>query len=286
MAVSCLIFVLLFAYFPLLGWIIAFINYQPGLKLSQCDFVGLRYFILAVKQPDLLPVLWNTIVMSMLGLLCSPIPAFFAISLSEIRFNKFSRFVQTMTTFPNFISWVLVFSVFYAMFSPNDGVLNKVLLSLHLVDQPVNPIGNPDIVYFFQTGIGLWKSMGFSAIIYLASLAGIDPGLYDAASIDGAGRFRKILHVKIPGLYPTYFVLLLLAIGQLLNNGFEQYYFFYNGLVGDKIEVLDYYVYRLGVLGNGYSLATAIGITKTAISILLLVGANGLSKRVRGVSIL
>ena len=224
--------------------------------------------------------------MSCLGLMCSPLPAFFAISLSEIRFKKISRFIQTATTFPNFISWVLVFSVFYAMFSPNDGVVNKIFLALKIIDQQANPIGNPDIVYFFQTGIGLWKTIGFSAIIYLASLAGIDPGLYDAAEVDGAGRFRKIIHIKIPSLYPTYFTLLILAIGQMLNNGFEQYYLFYNGLVGDKIEVLDYYVYRLGILGNGYPLATAIGITKTAISVFLLVCANSLSKRVRGVSIL
>jgi putative aldouronate transport system permease protein len=286
MAISCFAFVAVFSYIPLLGWSIAFIDYKPGLKLSQCEFVGLKYFILALRQPDLLPVLRNTIIMSFLGLLCSPLPAFFAISLSEMNSKKFSKLIQISTTFPNFISWVLVFSVFYAMLSPNDGVVNKILLSLHIIEKPMNPIGNPDIVYLFQTAISLWKSIGFSAIIYLAALTSIDTGLYDAAEVDGAGRFAKIIHIKIPGLYPTYFVLLLLSIGQFLNNGFEQYYLFYNGLVGEKIEVLDYYVYRLGIVGNGYPLATAIGIAKTVISVLLLTGANNLSKRIRGESIL
>lgn len=286
MAIICLSFVVVFAYLPLLGWFIAFFNYKPGLKFSQMEFKGLDYFILALKQPDLLRVLKNTLVFSFLGLLASPIPVIFAIALSEMRFKKTSRMIQTVTTFPNFISWVLVFTIFFALFSAGDGAVNKFLLAMGYKGKPLNPIGNPNIAYSFQTGIGVWKGMGFNAIIYLAALSGIDPGLYEAAEIDGASRFQKIIHIKIPGLMPTFFTLLVLSIGQMLNNGFEQYLMFYNGLVGDKLEVLDYYVYRLGLLKTNYSIATAISMMKTVVSVALLYGANKLSKKVRGVSVL
>ena len=286
MALSCIVFVIIFSYLPLLGWSIAFFDYKAGLNLFQCDFVGLKYFQLALKQPDLLMVLRNTLIMSGLGLLFSPVPALFAISLSEIPSKRICKVCQTVTTFPNFISWILVFSIFYALLSPGDGILNKVLMSLGVISKPMNPIGNPDIAYIFQTLLGLWKGMGFNAIIYRSALTGIDPSLYEAADIDGASRMQKIRYIKIPGLYPTYFTLLILSIGQLLNNGFEQYYVFFNGLVGDKLNVLDYYVYKLGILGNGYSIATAIGLCKTVISVLLLFLANQFSKKVRGVSIL
>lgn len=286
MTIPCVIFILLFLYLPLLGWSIAFFDYQPGRDLLESRFVGFKYFSYAFHEPELLSVLRNTLVMSLLGIVTTPLPVFFAIFLAEMNSKKFRKFVQTTTTLPNFISWVLVFSISYAMFSTGDGMVNKLLLNLHIIKAPLNPLGNPDYVWLVQLLIYLWKTIGFSAIIYIAAIAGIDAEQYDAASVDGAGRFRKIWHITIPGLVPTYITLLLLGIGGLLNNGFEQYYLFYNGLVADKIQVLDYYLYRIGITLQNYPLSTALGITKTFVSIVLLTIANQIAKRTRGQSIL
>ena len=149
----------------------------------------------------------------------------------------------------------------------------------------MNPLGNGKIVWIFQLLLHIWKTLGWSAIIYIAAISGIDSELYDAASVDGASRFQKIRYVTVPGLYSTFFVLLLLSISNILNNGFDQYFVFFNALVADKIEVLDYYVYKIGILTNDYSLSIAIGMFKSFISVTLLFLANALSRRVRGESI-
>lgn len=286
MAVPCFFFVIAFSYVPLFGWIYAFFDYEPGLKLYQCEFVGLKYFGLAIFEPELLPVLRNTLVISFLGIVSTVFPVAFAILLSEMASRKYKKFIQTATTLPNFISWVLVFSIFFAFFNTNDGLLNTLLLELGLIEQPTNILANADAVWVFQTGVSIWKSLGFSSIVYLAAINGIDPELYDAAKVDGAGRLRMILHVTVPGLIPTYITLLLLGIGSLLSNGFEQYYVFYNPLVHNTIQVLDYYLYRIGIVLNDYSFSTALGMTKTLMSIILLTVANLASKKLRGQTII
>lgn len=286
MTIPCIIFVALFAYLPLAGWVIAFFDYKPGLNLLNVPFVGLKYLIMAYKDTEMFPVLRNTLVLSFLGILSSPLAVVFAILLNEMRSKKIRKFVQTTTTLPNFISWVLVYALFYIIISSNDGMLNSVLLNLKIIDQPLSPLTNPDIVWPLQTAIGIWKNLGFGSIVYIAAITSIDPELYDAAFVDGAGRFRRIWHITIPGLIPTFITLLLLSIGNLLNTGFEQYYLFNNGLVQEKIQVLDLYVYRIGIYLNNYPMSTAIGISKTLVSGILLIFANWLSKRLRGQSIL
>lgn len=279
MAAPSLLLLFLFAYVPLLGWALAFFDYKPGYNFMKLHFVGFKYLILAFSDGELLKVLRNTLVMSGLNLLASPLPMIFAIFLMEIRISRARKIIQTSTTLPYFISWVLVYALAYVLFSIGDGLVNRLALGLGLIAEPMDVLGNEDIVWFFQTGIGIWKGLGFSAIVYVAAITGIDPELVDAASVDGAGRFRRIWHVTVPGLLPTYFVLLLLAIGNLLNNGFEQYYLFYNGLVANKIEVLDYYVYRMGIFMGNYPISTAIGMTKTLVSLILLTIANQLAKK-------
>lgn len=283
-AVPFVIFVFAFSYIPLFGWILAFINYKPGLKIWNCDFKGLYYFKMILQDWKMPSVLKNTLGMSFLGLLCSPLPAVFAIFLSELKFVRFKKFVQTITTVPNFVSWVIIYALSYALFS-SDGVVNQVMLNLGLVDKTANMLGNGKAVWFFQTALGVWKSLGWNAIIYFAAIAGIDSELYDAASVDGAGRFHRILHITIPGISSTFFVLLLLQISNMLALGIDQYLAFYNSMVADKITVLDLYVYRLGLVTQDYSYATAVGIFKTVISIILLFSANGLSKKLRGESL-
>ncbi len=285
LAMPFVIMVFVFSYIPLFGWTYSFFNYKPGIPLGKSEFVGLEYFRLIVTDTDMARVLLNTLAMSFLSVACSVLPIVFAIMITELRFPVVGKLVQSATTLPNFISWVIVYSLAYTMFS-SDGVVDRVLFSIGIISEPTKILGNSDAVWFFQTALGVWKTLGWNAIIYLAAIAGIDHELYDAAEIDGAGRMGKIIYVTLPGLAPTFFVLLLLAISNILSAGFEQYLVFYNSLVADKIEVIDYYVYRLGIVTNDYSYGTAIGMSKSLVSILLLFFVNMLSKRIRGNSII
>lgn len=285
LALPFVAFVFAFSYVPLFGWIYAFIDYKPGISLMDSPFVGLKYFHILVQDwPTLVRVLRNTLAMSFLGILCTPLPAIFAIFLTEIPSTTFKKIVQTTTTIPNFVSWIIVYSLAFNIFSI-EGVFNQIFMNLGLISSPTNILANEDAVWYFQTALGVWKSIGWNAIIYFAAIAGIDSELYDAASVDGAGRFQKILHVTIPGISSTFIVLLLLAASNILSVGLDQYLVFYNSMVADKIEVIDYYVYRLGLITNDYSYATTVGILKTLVSVTLLFSINCLSKKVRGYGI-
>lgn len=282
----CLAF--LFSYLPLYGWVYAFFDYEPPLKLSQCQFVGWHWFKTLFANTSqltaLVKVLRNTFAISGLSVLTSWVPMVFAIFLAEIRSNKTKRIVQTLTTLPNFISWVLVYSFAYALFSYN-GPVNNLLTSSHLIGGNVNWLASDSHTWLGMTLWSMWKGTGWGAILYLASIAGIDQELYEAASVDGAGRFKKMWHITIPGLLPTYFVLLMLSIANFLNNGFDQYFVFQNSFNQDHIQVLDLYVYNLGVGASSYSLATVVGILKSIVSIVLLTFANSMSKLFRGETI-
>jgi putative aldouronate transport system permease protein len=289
LALPFVIYIFVFCYIPLFGWAFAFFDYKPGVSLLKTEFVGLKFFKMAFNfnaGSDILQVFRNTLVLSVLGLATSPLPVIFAICLNEMNSPGYKRVIQTITTLPNFISWILVFAISFATFSINDGFINQLLLDWKIIKEPINPMVNSDIAWFFQTGIGIWKGLGFSAIIYLASIGGIDPELYDAADIDGAGRFHKMLYVTVPGVAPTYIVLLLLAVSNILSNGFDQYYAFMNAMVMNKLQVFDYYIYRVGIGMSEYSLGTALGIFKTVVSVSLLFFVNWLSRKVRGYSII
>jgi putative aldouronate transport system permease protein len=286
MAIPCILFIILFYYVPLFGWAYAFFKFQPGKSLLESEFVGLKHFIEIFSDSELLPVLRNTLVLSFFGLAITPLPVIFAIVLSELKNKNFQKFIQTTTTFPNFISWIIVYAISMIIFSVDDGIINKLLLRAGWIERPLNVLADEDSVWFLQTAIGLWKSLGFSSIIYFAAVAGIDPELYDAASVDGAGRFRRIWHIKIPGILPTYLILLLLAIGNILNSGFEQYFVFYNPLIHDKIQVLDLYVYKIGMERGNYAFSTAVGMFKTVISVTLLFTVNTFARKTAGRSVL
>ncbi len=288
MAVPFILFVVAFSYVPLFGWIYAFFDYKPGLPLFRSPFVAFASFQKIIAgHGELLRILRNTIVMSSLAIVSSPLPVALAILLNEVRFRFFKKMVQTTTTIPNFISWIVVYSLCFSIFS-TDGLYGTLLAHLGVHAPKVNILGNNSAVWVFQWAVSTWKVLGWGSIIYLASMAGIDVELYDAARVDGANRFQTILHVTLPGLYSTYLVLLLLTISNILstghggNSGFEQYFVFFNPLVADRIEVLDYYVYKIGILTNDYSQSVALGMTKTIISVCLLFSANFLSKRLRG----
>lgn len=279
-----LVLLVLFNYLPLFGWAYAFFDFKPGVPLQDSPFVGLQYFqVLLEDGSSILRVLGNTLMFGFLGILCAPVPMFFAILLSEAGSPRFRRAVQTLTTLPNFISWVIVYSLGFALFS-NDGMVSRLTALFGLVPGP-SVLGDNDSVFLFQTLVGLWKSLGWSAIIYMAALAGIDEELYEAARIDGAGRFKIITSIVLPGLMPTFFVLLLLSVSNMLSVGFDQYLVFNNPLVSDHMEVIDLYVYKIGLAQNDISYGTVIGMAKSLVSIVLLFSVNFLAKRLRGQAI-
>ncbi|MCY9663467.1 ABC transporter permease subunit [Paenibacillus alginolyticus] len=277
-----------FAYYPLYGWVYAFFDYTPPIPLSQSPFVGLKWFHTLVenqvKIDQTLQILKNTFGMSGLNLLFSWLPMIFAIFLTEIKSVRFRRFIQTVTTLPNFISWVLVYSLAFSMFS-SEGIVNGLLKQLGFIDSPVLLLQNSDHVWIMMWIWTTWKTLGWSAILYIAAIMSIDDSLYEAAYVDGATRMRVIWHVVLPSMVPTYFVLLMLQIASFLNNGLEQYFVFQNAFNKDSIQVLDLYVYNLAMGGGSYSVSVAISMLKTLISVVLLFSVNGLSKRLRGESI-
>lgn len=279
----------LFAYFPLHGWIYAFYDYKAPLQLSQCEFVGLKWFTMlfsnSTQMAQLGQVMLNTFAISLLGIATSVLPLVFAIFLSEIQNRRFRKTVQTLTTLPNFISWVLVYSVAFSLFS-NTGMVNSVLQQLGLISEPMKFLDSDSHTWLAMILWNTWKSLGWNAIMYLAAITGIDPGLYEAAKIDGAGRFRLMYHITLPALLPTFFVLLMLSIANFLNNGMDQYYVFQNAFNKTHIQVLDLYVYNIGLTGGSFSLATAIGMMKSIVSVALLTIVNVASKRIRGESII
>lgn len=290
MALPFLILTFVFSYLPLFGWVYSFFNYRPGIPLLKNEFVGLQWFTSMVSNPtqtaEVLRVLRNTIVMSSLGILTSVLPVAFAVFMVEIKTGWFKKTVQVLTTLPNFISWVLVYSVAFALFSTNSGMVNRVLIQLGFLDRGINFLASDSHVWLVMILWSTWKGMGWSAIMYLAAIAGIDQELYEAAKVDGAGRFRMMWHITVPGLLPTYFVLLLLMVANFINNGMEQYYVFQNAVNQNKIEVLDLYVYNIGMLGTNFSFATAVSMMKSIISVFLLFIANQGSKLLRGETII
>lgn len=277
-----------FSYLPLYGWRYAFYDYTVGGSLSSDNFVGFKWFTQlfqnAATREDIVRVLRNTLAMSGLGIATSWCAMAFAIFLSEIKSARFKRFVQTFTTIPNFISWVLVYAIALAIFS-TDGFLSGVMTSIGVWDAGKNMLMSSSHIWIKMLLWGMWKGLGWSAIIYIAAISGIDQQLYEAATVDGAGRFQKMWHITVPGLVPTYMVLLLMSIAGILSNGMDQYLVFENSNNTSVITVLDLYVYKLGIGSGMIPLSTVVGMAKSIISVILLFGANGISKLIRGESI-
>ncbi|MDO5423543.1 MAG: ABC transporter permease subunit [Eubacteriales bacterium] len=285
MALPFMLLVLLFNYVPIFGWIYSVYDYVPGVPLFECDFMGLEYFKLILKDGNILKALKNTIIFAVIGICLTPLPMLFAILLNEVKNGPVRKFIQTFTTLPNFISWVIIFSLAFALFS-TDGILTTLPVKLGIVDKAQSVLSSKESVYWFQTFLGQWKSLGWSSIIYLAAIAGIDQGLYEAARVDGAGHFRCALHVTLPSMIETYVVLFILNIGNFLNTGYEQYMLFKNSITAPNIEVLDLYVYRIGLQNMDYSYGVAISIIKSVVSITLVVIANLVAKKLRGSTVI
>lgn len=277
-----------FSYLPLWGWRYAFFDYQSGGTLSSENFVGFKWFTQLFQneatRQDIVKVLRNTLAMSGLGIATSWLPMVFAIFLSEVKSPRLKRFVQTFTTIPNFISWVLVYAIAFAIFA-TDGFLSSLLMNMGVLDSGVNYLMPTGHMWLKMWAWGTWKGLGWSAIIYIAGISGIDQQLYEAATVDGAGRFQKMWHITVPGLIPTFMVLLLMSVAGVLSNGMDQYLVFETKNNIEWLNVLDLYVYKLGINNGAIPLSTVVGMTKSIISVVLLFLANGISKLIRGESI-
>ncbi|WP_124065502.1 ABC transporter permease subunit [Clostridium sp. E02] len=280
-----LLLVAVFSYYPLYGWVYAFFDYKPPFPLRMDQFVGFKWFSSLftndVKVRQLLAVLRNTFAISGLSLLFSWFPMIFAVFLNEIKWRPFKVFVQTATTLPNFISWVLVYSIAYCVFC-STGVVNSLLMNLGIIQSPQLFLQSADHIWLKMWLWLTWKNAGWAAIMYIAAISGIDEQMKEAARVDGATRMQIIWHITIPGLIPTFFVLVMLNLANFLTNGMEQFYVFQNAFNKDYIQVLDLYVYNIAMGSGGYSLSTAISIFKSIVSVFLLCATNQVSKMVRG----
>lgn len=281
--------VAVFSYYPLYGWIYSFFDYQPPRPFSWDSFVGPKWFKFMFQNPSYLKqtlqVLRNTFAMSGISLLFSWLPMIFAVFLNEIRSKRYKKLVQTVTTLPNFISWVLVYSVAFLLMS-NAGLFNSVLQSIGLIKEPIDFMKSAGNTWFEMWLWLTWKNLGWSSIMYIAAISGIDGEIFEAARVDGASRMRTIWHITIPSLLPTFFVMLMLNISNFLNNGMEQYFVFQNAWNREYIQVLDLYVYNISTSRPPmYSVATALSMLKSIVSLVLLFGVNTASKLLRGESI-
>lgn len=281
MSVPIVIWLFVFAYIPIFGWAYAFIKFVPGKTLFDSEFVGIKYFVQMFQDPRFYSALQNTVIMAALSIIFSGFvfPIIFALLLNEVKGMAFKRLVQTVSYLPYFVSWVVVAGMFLQFLSPQNGMVNEILLSLHLIKEPINFIGIPKYFYTIITSATVWKSLGWNAIIYISAMAGIDQELYEAAAVDGAGRMRKIWNITLPSIKPTIIILLIMNIGGLVNGGFESQLLFSNGLNSSKAEVLNLYVLNYGIGLMRFSFGTAVGIFMSFISFGLVIVANFISKR-------
>lgn len=281
MLIPGLLYFLIFKYVPLFGSVIAFKDYNIFKGFLDSEWVGLKWFEQFFNYPNLQRLMVNTLVISFYSLIFTfPAPILLAILLNELRHMKYKRFVQTIVYMPHFLSWTIVFGFVYMLLSVQTGFVNRAIEFFG--GESINFLQNAGYTRTIIISSGIWKEMGWSAIIFLAAIAGINPSLYEAARIDGAGRFKQFLHITLPGMLPAIMILLLLKIGSILDLGFEQIYPFLNPLTLQTADVLDTYSYRIGVLSGKYSLATAIGLFKSVVGFLLLVIANRASKAITG----
>jgi putative aldouronate transport system permease protein len=281
MSFPMLIYVVIFAYLPIWGWLMAFQQFKPGFGIFEQKWVGLAQFRFLFEDDGFLRVLRNTLAMSIISLVLSFVTAIgLALLLNEIKQTGIKRMIQTISYLPHFLSWVIVTGIVATSLSTQDGIVNVVLMKLHLIQEPVLWLGEGKYFWGIVGVSNVWKEVGWNTIIYLAAIASVDPSLYEAAEIDGAGRYRKIVHITLAGIKPVIVILLILNIGWILNGGgFEIQYFLGNGQVLDWSETIDIFVLKYGLKIGNYSLGVAAGIFKTVVSVILLIIANYIAQR-------
>jgi putative aldouronate transport system permease protein len=287
MSFPFLLLVVVFNYLPIWGWVTAFQKYKPAKDFFHQQWIGFDWFLELFQDPRFYNALKNTLGMSLLGLVVGfTVPILFAILLNELKGRFFKRTVQTISYLPHFVSWVVVAGMVYMMASTDGGPINGLLMSLGLIKEPILFMAKPELFWGIVVTSDLWKELGWNAIIFLAAITGIDPQLYEAAKVDGAGKLRQIWHITLPGISHVIVVLLILSIGSLLSIGFEKQFLLGNPRVIDNSEVMDLYALNMGINAGRYSFGTAIGILNSLVSITLLFTANKLFKKFSGQSVI
>ena len=287
MAMAGVAFLFVFSYIPMIGILIGFKDLDYTLNvmkdLQTKPFVGLENFIKFVQDAQFKNVMMNTICLNVLELVITfPIPILFALLLNELRSSKFRRVVQTCTYFPYFISWVVYGGIVLAFLSSDGGFINNILLQLGLIDNSITFMSNPDYFYAIVIVSSAIKGTGWGSVIYVAAITGVDPQIYEAARIDGANRLQMARSVTLPSIASTITVLLLLAISGLLNSGFDRIYMLQNPLNLSRSEVLDTYIYKIGISQRRFSFTTAVGVFKSIVAVVLLTGGHLISKKCTG----
>jgi putative aldouronate transport system permease protein len=278
MFVPVIAFYVIFKYAPIAGTIIAFKNYNMFDGIFNSPWVGLHNFKLLFSQPGTLNIILNTLVLSALRLIIGfPVPIILALLLNEVRNIAFKRVTQTIVYLPHFFNWVIVGGMVLTIFSMESGIINQVTEKVSGAVYPYLYTSGSWIAIFI--GSGIWKEMGFSAIIYLAALSSIDPYLYEAASIDGAGKFRKIWHITLPGIRTTIIILFILSTGHVMEVGFDHVYVLQNPAVANVSEVISTYMYRVGLQGAKFSLTTAMGLFESIVGLVLVLSTNWIARK-------
>ena len=275
-----------FCYVPMYGLVSAFYEYVPGLSVFSGKFIGLKYIMEFIKSTDFGLIMRNTLVISGLGITIGFIsPIILALFINELRNRRFKRTVQSISYIPYFVSMVVVAAIIMDLLSL-DGTINHILLSFGIIKEPIAFLMEGKYFWFIMLAVNIWKSVGFSSILYLAAIAGIDSQLYEAGAVDGLNRWGKVIHITLPGIMPTIIVLFILAFGSILNSGFEYQLLIGNVYTAEYHEVIDTYVYRYGVQLGRYSYGTAVGLVKGLVALLLVFGANHFSKKLTDISII
>lgn len=279
MSIPFLIYIFIFCYAPLIGWLMAFQNFKPAKGLFDQTWVGLKQFKFLFSDPTFVKVIRNTLAMSLINLTLSFACSIgFALLLNEVKNILSKKFVQTISYLPHFLSWIIVTGIVSQVLSTETGIVNQLLIWFNFIDKPINFFAETKYFWGIVGAANVWKEVGWGSIIYLSAITAINPDLYEAAEIDGAGRFQRMLHITVPGIKPTIFILLIINIGNILNAGFEVQYLLGNGVVQSVSQTIDIFVLKYGISLGNYSLATAAGIFKSMISIILIFLANRFAK--------
>lgn len=276
-----LLYLLIFKYIPMIYIQIAFKKYsivESVWKLPLANNHGFEYFIKAFKSKDFILALRNTVGLNLLDLLIGfPAPIIFALILNELCFRRFKKVVQTIAYMPHFLSWVIIYGLALQLFAPSTGFVNMILNNLGMESIPFLNESHHWVATY--AGLGVWQNFGWGSIVYLAAIAGISPELYEAASVDGAGRFKKIWHITLPGIKPTIVVLLVMNLGNILGSSFDRPFALQNNLVMDVANVISTYVYKVGIKGLQFSLTTAVGLFQSVVGVFFLLMANWISRK-------
>ncbi|MGN7357859.1 ABC transporter permease [Paenibacillus sp. SAF-054] len=285
MALLGVAWMIIFNYIPMYGIIIAFKQYVITHSISEAPWVGLDHFKAFFEDEELPGVIWNTLGISLIKLIIGfPLPILFALFLNELRSIRLKKAVQTISYLPHFLSWVILGGIL-ATWLADVGIINHILMALHVIKEPISYLAEPKYFWGIVVTSDIWKELGWSAIIYLAAIAGVSPDLHEAATIDGAGRFQRMWHVTLPGIKSTITILFILAVSGILNSNFDQILVLRNSLNESASSVIDVYVYQTGLVNNRFSYSTAVGLIKSLIALVLLLIANSVSKKLNETSL-